>query len=110
MCYELFGGIALKNHAFLLLFFDLSGVLALIRLLLTWDKSGHPHLLVILPDFSHWRLSFHYCYISNSMIRSQFFLVMVAMFLCLLVFPQRASNSQPLLSSGKHHQHCQCLI
>ena len=27
------------------------GVLALIRLLLGRDKSGHPHLLGILPDF-----------------------------------------------------------
>ena len=38
-------------------FADQSGVLALIKLLLGWRESGHPHWLLILPDFIDWCLS-----------------------------------------------------
>ena len=38
-------------------FADHSGVLALTRLLLDLDESGHPHLFGILPDFRYWCLS-----------------------------------------------------
>ena len=37
-------------------FADLTGVLASIRFLLSSGESGHPHLLGMLPDFTHWSL------------------------------------------------------
>ena len=39
-------------------------VLALMRLLLGWGESGHPHLFSKSPDFRHWSLSsmpFYFC-------------------------------------------------
>ena len=40
-------------------FADQGWMLELIRLLLAWGQSVHPHLLGIQPDFQHWCLSLH---------------------------------------------------
>ena len=38
-------------------FADQHGELTLFRLLLGWGESGHPHYLVVQPDFEQWSLS-----------------------------------------------------